>query len=363
MEHALLIVGDNLKANPLILNYLQRAYTTHFQDKGALHFCSKNNNDLFLLLETLMQEYSILTIAASSESFNLIGKLLSTLSNDALELKTQTLVPSKAVSFEQDTYLLDLPTGQVNVLKVVETEPLPPFLSHVVPAKATFSLIGMDEDSCQILLAPLTQTYDVKIVTTPLIDGWLEVEARSSKHGEIDPFLKGVKSLFPTKMIQSDDPIAYIIEKLHEHQKTITCAESCTGGLIVSMLTQKSGASNSIHGTLVTYANHIKESWLGVDADILKQYGAVSEECVRGMLEGSLGVSKASYAIATSGVAGPTGGTASKPVGTVFVGVASDSGAFQVERLLLKGDRQYIQEQSVYHALKLLLQLDAKIFF
>lgn len=363
MEHALLVVGDNLKANPLVLNYLQRTYEAYFEEKGAVHFCSKNNNDLFLLLEELMQTYDVLTIAASSDSFNLIGKVLSTLSEDALELKTQTLVPSRAVAFEKDSYLLDLPSGQVNVIRVLETCTLPPLLSQLKKTTATFSLIGMDEDSCQILLSPLTQTYDVKMLTTPLIDGWLIVEAKSNKHGEITPFLKGVKSLFPEKMIENSDVIEHIAQKLIENQKTITCAESCTGGLIASMLTQKPGVSAAINGTLVTYANPIKESWLGVDGDILKQYGAVSEECVRGMLEGSLGVAKASYAIATSGVAGPTGGSPEKPVGTVYVGVASDSGAYKVERLLLEGDREYIQQQSAYHGLKLLLQLDSKMFF
>jgi len=363
MEHTLLVVGDNLKANPLMMQYLYRNYEKHFGTKGSVHFCSKNNNDLFLVLEEMMQRYDVLTIAASSESFSLIGKVLSTLSGDALELKTQTLVPSRAAAYEKDSYLLDLATGQVNVIKVVETCTLPPLLSHIQKGSVLFSLIGMDEDSCQILLSPLTQTYDVKMLTTPLIEGWLLIEAKSNKHGELASFLKGVKSLFPEKMIETNDAVEHIVQKLIANNKTITCAESCTGGLIASMLTQKAGVSAAINGTLVTYANPIKESWLGVDADILKQYGAVSEECVRGMLEGALGVAKASYAIATSGIAGPTGGTPEKPVGTVYIGVASDTGSFQVERLLLDGDREYIQQQSAFHALKLLLQLDSKMFF
>ena len=128
------------------------------------------------------------------------------------------------------------------------------------------------------------------------------------------------------------------------------------------MLTQRAGVSAIFGGGLVTYSNAIKESWLGVNADTIERFGAVSELCVREMLEGVLNASLSDYAIATSGVAGPTGGTIEKPVGTVHVGARSKEGDIMIERLLLEGDREYIQTQSAYHALKLLLHVGESIF-
>lgn len=95
----------------------------------------------------------------------------------------------------------------------------------------------------------------------------------------------------------------------------------------------------------------------------LQKYGAVSELCIREMLEGVLNASSGDYAMATSGIAGPTGGSLEKPVGTVFVGARSKDGDITVERLLLQGDREYIQEQSAYHAFRLLLAVGKKSFF
>jgi nicotinamide-nucleotide amidase len=128
------------------------------------------------------------------------------------------------------------------------------------------------------------------------------------------------------------------------------------------MFTTIPGVSACLSGTLVTYANSLKRAWLGVDAEILQTGGAVSEECVHAMLEGALNASKADIALATSGIAGPEGGSAQKPVGTVFVGVGTKEGVRVVERLLLQGDRQYIQHQSAYHALRLLLQSHPRLF-
>ena len=103
----------------------------------------------------------------------------------------------------------------------------------------------------------------------------------------------------------------------------LSTAESCTGGLVSSLLTDVSGSSAYISANFVTYANEAKEHYLGVSSAILKEYGAVSAQTARAMIEGILENTDADYALATTGIAGPTGGSVEKPVGLVFIGVGN----------------------------------------
>jgi nicotinamide-nucleotide amidase len=113
---------------------------------------------------------------------------------------------------------------------------------------------------------------------------------------------------------------------LRGEKKTIALAESCTGGLIAHMLTQVPGSSDYFLFSGVTYSNHAKVSVLGVNEQTLTQHGAVSSDTVMEMARGARAVSGADIALATSGIAGPGGGSAEKPVGTVFIGIASETG-------------------------------------
>ncbi len=105
--------------------------------------------------------------------------------------------------------------------------------------------------------------------------------------------------------------------------KTVAVAESCTGGLISSLLTDVSGSSEYIKENFVTYANEAKTTYLGVSEETLKKYGAVSPETAKEMVEGLLKNTDCDFAIATTGIAGPTGGTEEKPVGLMYLGLAS----------------------------------------
>jgi nicotinamide-nucleotide amidase len=106
---------------------------------------------------------------------------------------------------------------------------------------------------------------------------------------------------------------------------------------------------------VVSYANEIKSKWLGVDERVLEKFGAVSEETVQQMLLGILEISENDYAVAVSGIAGPTGGTKEKPVGTVFIGVSDKNGKFFVERLQLNGSREEVQYQTMMNAIRIFL--------
>jgi len=140
---------------------------------------------------------------------------------------------------------------------------------------------------------------------------------------------------------------------LKENNFTITTAESCTGGLIASMITEISGSSQIFNGSIVTYCNKIKEQELNVNKNTMIKYGVVSCEVVEEMLEGVLKKFDANYAMAVSGVAGPNGGTVDKPVGTVAIGVMSDKGDKKIKLFHFDGDRKAIQTQSAKMALKL----------
>lgn len=149
-------------------------------------------------------------------------------------------------------------------------------------------------------------------------------------------------------------------ELLIKHNKTITCAESCTGGLISSYITQISGSSNIFKGSIVSYSNEIKEQELGVKNSTLEKYGAVSLQTVKKMLQGSIKKFNANYAIAVSGIAGPDGGTNKKPVGTVIIGVMDDKGAFEIDNFLFQKSRIEVQKSAAKTSLKKILNFVKK---
>ena len=137
------------------------------------------------------------------------------------------------------------------------------------------------------------------------------------------------------------------------------CAESCTGGLLSSVLTDAPGASAWFAGAVVAYANGIKRDVLGVSQAVLDAKGAVSRESVLAMTRGARGVLRVDAAIAISGVAGPSGGTPQKPVGTVWMAWESPE-TVEVKRFTFAGDRLAIKRQSVREAMAGVLALAAR---
>ena len=142
-----------------------------------------------------------------------------------------------------------------------------------------------------------------------------------------------------------------IILKLSQKNQTISFAESCTGGRIASAFTAIPGSSSVLNGSCITYSNEVKHKWLGVTKKTLDNYGAVSKECVYEMLDGIKAMASSDYALAVSGIAGPTGGTKLKPVGTVYIGVLTPTNKI-VYKSLFKGDREEIQTKSTIFAIE-----------
>lgn len=143
---------------------------------------------------------------------------------------------------------------------------------------------------------------------------------------------------------------------LTDHGKTVSTAESCTGGSISQLLTSVPGSSAYYLGGVTSYANSVKTDVLGVPADIIEKYGAVSSECVAAMAEGIRRLTGSDYSVATSGIAGPGGGTKDKPVGLIWFGVCSQMGV-KTYKMQFNGDRKRNVERSTAYAINLLRKL------
>lgn len=148
---------------------------------------------------------------------------------------------------------------------------------------------------------------------------------------------------------------ALVADLMLERKVFLATAESCTGGLIAGACTDLAGSSAWFDRGFVTYSNEAKHDMLGVDAASIAAHGAVSEPVARAMAAGAVARSRARVAVAVTGVAGPTGGSADKPVGTVWFGWALD-GEVRTERRRFEGDRAAVRRATVRHALHTLVR-------
>lgn len=151
------------------------------------------------------------------------------------------------------------------------------------------------------------------------------------------------------------DLAGQIIRGCRAVRRPLTVAESCTGGLIAACLTEVPGASRVVDRTYVTYGNRAKHDLLGVCAALLKERGAVCEEVARAMAEGALRNAGAGFAVAVTGIAGPDGGSATRPVGLVHMAAARRDGPTEHRRHVFSGDRTTVRLASVEAAMRLLL--------
>ncbi len=146
----------------------------------------------------------------------------------------------------------------------------------------------------------------------------------------------------------------HVVERLTARLEMVVTAESCTGGLIAGALTSVSGSSAAVYGGFVTYANNAKAKMIGVPEALISEHGAVSEPVARAMAEGARNTSGVDWAIAVTGIAGPTGGTNEKPVGLVHFGLAGPDGVTHHRELFPDNGRDGIRQSTVLLALDLL---------
>ena len=164
-----------------------------------------------------------------------------------------------------------------------------------------------------------------------------------------------------TKTLQNNEHSAQAVcaqlaDLLLKNNLRLVTAESCTGGMISAACTDLAGSSNWFERGFVTYSNEAKTEMLGVDTALIEAHGAVSEPVARAMAFGAIRHSAAQVSIAVTGIAGPTGGSAAKPVGTVWFGF-SVQGSLHSEMMRFDGNRAAVREQTVIHALRRVLAL------
>ena len=198
---------------------------------------------------------------------------------------------------------------------------------------------GIGESFLSDLIEPweLSLPENIKLAYLPVAG---MVKLRVTAHNTTDLPLQGLYNLAGQYIVGEDcETLDDLVHKtLIEQGKTLATAESCTGGNIARLLTAQAGASAYFRGGVIAYSNEVKELALGVKHKTLEAYGAVSEETVREMVEGVRTRLGADYAIATTGIAGPGGGTPEKPVGTVWIAVCSKDKT--ITQLMHYGDRR-----------------------
>ena len=281
-------------------------------------------------------------IVTSSKTYPLVARIISTILNQNPIIKENLLIPENA-KYSKNSFLVKIDNYEVNVILF---EDVLPEIFIISPQYEKINIFNMDKDTTKMLIEPIFNATKTDYTLIENEGGFLEIYTEPLN----EKIKKEILNAIPFTVF--GDIFEHIIKNLPPQK--ITFAESCTGGLIASNLTKHSGSSNCFDGSVVTYSNEIKHDWLGVENFTLEKYGAVSEQTVKEMLLGAIEISKADYAIAVSGIAGPTGATPNKPVGTVYIGVANRK-ELKVELHHFKGDRNYVQYQAMMNGIRMFI--------
>jgi nicotinamide-nucleotide amidase len=211
-------------------------------------------------------------------------------------------------------------------------------------------LAGIEQENPGVMLAYRAHFPEIEV----------KVNARARTEADAEGLAQKVAETIRARLgdavygDRDDSYPAYVGRVLRDRGLTLAVAESCTGGLVGAMVTSAPGSSEYLLLDAVVYSNAAKTTMLGVNSDILRAYGAVSEETCAAMAAGALRISDADIAVAVTGIAGPTGGTEQKPVGTVYFAVArKGDGDPKCWHRRLHGDRERIRTLAAYIALRL----------
>ena len=200
----------------------------------------------------------------------------------------------------------------------------------------TVMTYGMAESALSKLIEPWEDSLPSEIHLAYLPNPLTGVRLRFSVYGTapeeaeamVEKEITTLRNLLGDVIWSEEDDRfeTYIGKMLNDSGKTVSCAESCTGGLISELFTSVPGSSGYFLGAVTSYANSVKTGVLGVSEETIARYGAVSSECVREMAEGIRRITGSDFSVATSGIAGPGGGSPEKPVGLVWIAVSSEKG-------------------------------------
>ncbi len=273
--------------------------------------------------------------------------------------KRQALLPSGAETYKNysgtaygfgvacnNSFIISMP-GVPSEMKTMFERSVAPYLeennytTHNYNKIVTFA--SLPESDVDKAISELGIPENVECIIN-VGKGIVQVKLRGHEQISIDNFIEKLIERFTCNFVgyNSDTLVSVLISKLKHIGATLAIAESCTGGLLSKEVTDIAGVSSVYLGSVTSYANSVKENMLGVDSNALKQYGAVSEQVAKQMAHGVMDALGADYAISTTGVAGPDGGTDEKPVGTVYIAYGK-RGDVEVKRLQLRGSRDDIR--------------------
>jgi nicotinamide-nucleotide amidase len=248
--------------------------------------------------------------------------------------------------------------------RVCETAPMREVLARAVAAKRrVLRMFGVSESAVAQALAAAGGDGDGVGVTICARDFEIHVDLFVAPGADTraDEIERGFEEAAGAYVFSHDErsTAELVLDLLRERGLTIGTAESCTGGLVAARLTDVPGSSDVFRGAVVAYGNEVKEAQLGVPGDVLARFGAVSAETAAAMAAGARGTLGVDVAVAVTGVAGPGGGTAEKPVGLVFLHAVGPGGEL-ARRLDFPGDRETIRLRSAVAALHLVRTLVTK---
>lgn len=290
--------------------------------------------------------------------------------------KKQAFIPDGSIILENDNGTAPGFIIEENE-KIIISLPGPPsemkgiFLNSVIPyllSKSEFKIkskilkfVGIGESKLETLLEDLITQQTNPTLATYAKSG--EVSLRITAKGETDKEIESLINPINSEVAKRLKEYIYsydneslekvVSDMLISNNYTISLAESCTGGLLSSKLTSISGISNTLDRCIVTYSNTAKREELGVDKLLLEKYGAVSEETAAAMAEGLRRITKSDICLSITGIAGPSGGTLEKPVGLVYIAIATKKNTI-IKKLTLNGDRNKIRNYTAIQALNLI---------
>lgn len=261
-------------------------------------------------------------------------------------------------------YLAMLPGPPRELKPMVENELIPRLIKReLINAQKPYIQIrtcGVGESALEDKLEPILKAADDVQVAFCVHSGVVDVRFSAIKNGQngLNP-AKGCAEA--ARELLGEDFVGYgefntaksIISDLAIHGQRLTLAESCTGGMIAAALTDVPGASEVISGGIVAYSEEAKMQQLGIPEDLIMQHGAVSAEIAVAMATAAAESFSSEYGLSTTGFAGPTGGDAEDPVGTVYIGYHSPSGAWS-KRIFIKGNRELVRQRATVYALDLM---------
>ena len=279
-------------------------------------------------------------------------------------LKNHNGTAPGVIIHENNTHVILLP-GPPNELIPMFEESVAPYLAALWPGVIYSRMVktcGTSESKIETILKDMIDAQTNPTIATYAKTGEVHIRVTAKAEDEkeakklIKPLVKELKKRLGEDVYTTDEAVSLeqaVVELLLEKKLTVTCAESCTGGLLSSKLINVAGVSEIYKSGYVTYANKAKHKILGVKKATLQKYGAVSAQTVEEMAKGAARAAKSDVAVAISGIAGPGGGTKEKPVGLVYIGCCV-KGKVTVQRCNFVGNRSKIRESAVTAALVLM---------